>query len=117
MSASRKQKTDEQLKHEALRYLNLIGVRPNLKGYHLLSCAIVLCRKNSEYLWNLTTMLYPAVGQEFGISAGAAEQDMRRAISIAYRENPRMMKYVDSARGLKPCISEVLIGAMYFNQV
>jgi two-component system response regulator (stage 0 sporulation protein A) len=57
--------------------LRKIGLRGTLKGFHYLARALQLALDNPALILNLTTQLYPAVAETFGVSPAQVERSMR----------------------------------------
>lgn len=81
---------------DAKRYLLGKGVRPNLKGFDYLLCAIELC-KDKMYIRNVTKMLYPKIAEINNETASKVERAIRHAI---YQSDVKMCNSEFIARAL-----------------
>ena len=100
--------TDEELILAATQFVQRIGIRPNLRGYHYLITAIVFGRKDPKKLRSLSGGLYPAVAEYYGISAASVERNIRGAVETANGENPDRLQSVFYYQNRKPYVSEIL---------
>ena len=98
----------EHIETAVIRFVQGLGIRPNLAGYHLLIDAIMITLRNPELLRSLTKGLYPVVAKEYGKNPQAVERNMRRAIDSAYDQDPDRINSVFYYKVGKPYISEVL---------
>lgn len=62
------------------RYLLDRGIKPNLKGFDYLLCAIGLC-KDRVYIRNITKKLYPKIAEINDDTSSKVERAIRHAIS------------------------------------
>lgn len=65
--------------------LHEIGIPANIKGYHYLRYAIILCVKNPQTINNITRGLYPDIAQKFNSTPSRVERAMRHSIEIAWQ--------------------------------
>ena len=98
----------DKLEMEVIKFVQKLGIRPNLNGYHLLIKAILLSLKSPELLKSLTKGLYPKVAKDYGKNVKAVERNMRKAIESAYEYDPERIRSVFYYNVDKPYISEVL---------
>ena len=98
----------DKLETEVVRFVQKLGIRPNLNGYHLLVKAILLALKSPNLLHSLTKELYPKIANDYGKNVKAVERNMRKAIESAYEYDPQRMQSVFDYKVDKPYISEVL---------
>ena len=99
---------NDKLETEVIKFVQKLGIRPNLNGYHLLIKAILLALKSPELLKSLTKGLYPKVAKDFGKNVKAVERNMRKAIESAYEYDPERIRSAFYYNVDKPYISEVL---------
>lgn len=92
----------------AVRFVQRLGIRPNLSGYHLLIRSITLSLKEPGLLNSLTHSLYPVVAHQCGCDVKAVERNIRRAIESAYEYDPERIRSIFYYRVDKPYISEVI---------
>ena len=93
-------------------FVQRLGIRPNLIGYHFLIESILLALHSPEMLEALTKSLYPAVAERFGKNEKTVERNIRRAIESAYECDPERVQSVFYYKIDKPYISEVLAMAV-----
>lgn len=98
----------DKLETEVIKFVQKLGIRPNLNGYHLLIKAILLALKSPELLKSLTKGLYPKVAKDYGKNVKAVERNMRKAIESAYEYDPERIRSAFYYNVDKPYISEVL---------
>ena len=91
-----------------VRFVQKLGIRPNLSGYHLLINAILRALRSPELLKSLTKGLYPQVAKDYGKDVKAVERNMRKAIESAYEYDPERIRSIFYYKVDKPYISEVL---------
>ena len=92
----------------AVRFVQKLGIRPNLSGYHLLIKSITLAVKEPVLMDSLTRSLYPVVAQALGCDVKAVERNIRRAIDSAYEYDPERIRGLFYYKVDKPYISEVI---------
>lgn len=61
-----------------------IGVPANIKGYHFLRSAIVMCINDTENLHSVTKILYPAVAKMHNTTATRVERAIRHSIEVTW---------------------------------
>ena len=108
MSVNNEELHTEQLETEVIRFVQKLGIRPNLTGYHFLIQAILLSLRSPELQKSLTKELYPRIAKECGKNAKAVERNMRKAIESAYEYDPERIRSVFYYNVDKPYISEVI---------
>ena len=100
---------DAELTESAvIRFVQKIGIRPNLAGYHLLISSIKLAISRPELMNSMTRGLYPSVAMLHGCDVKAVERNIRRAIESAYDYDPERVRSVFYYKVGKPYISEVI---------
>ncbi len=66
-----------------------IGVPANIKGYHFLRTAIIMCIDNTENLHSITKLLYPKVAKFYNTTPSRVERAIRHSIEATWnRGNP-----------------------------
>ena len=98
----------EQTEIAAIKFVQSLGIRSNLAGYHLLIKAITKSLTTPDLLTSLTKKLYPTIASENGVSVNSVEQNIRRAIDSAYEYDPDRMGSIFYYKVSKPFVSEVL---------
>ena len=98
----------DQLERTVIRFVQKLGIRPNLTGYHLLIKAILMALNSPDLLKSLTKELYPQIAKDHGTNVRAVERNMRKAIESAYEYDPQRIQSVFYYKVDKPYISEVL---------
>ena len=61
-----------------------IGVPANIKGYHFLRSAIVMCINDTENLHSVTKILYPAVAKMHNTTPARVERAIRHSIEATW---------------------------------
>lgn len=61
-----------------------IGVPANIKGYHFLRSAIVMCINDTENLHSVTKILYPAVAKLHNTTPARVERAIRHSIEVTW---------------------------------
>lgn len=98
----------DQLEKTVVKFVQKLGIRPNLNGYHLLVRAIVLAVQSPQLLRSITKELYPKLAMDQGKNARSVERNMRKAIESAYEYDPQRVQSVFYYKVDKPFISEVI---------
>ena len=98
----------DDIEASVTRFVRKLGIRPNLKGYHLLIETIKLAIEKPILLSSLTKGLYPAIAQKYGKDVSFVERNIRRAVNSAYEYDPERIKSVFYYAVDKPYISEVI---------
>ncbi|HWR18371.1 MAG TPA: sporulation initiation factor Spo0A C-terminal domain-containing protein [Clostridia bacterium] len=60
--------------------LRAIGMPPKYKGYAYVQYILMLTQQRQEYMYHLTTQLYPRVAQHFDVTQVSVERNIRFAI-------------------------------------
>jgi len=92
----------------AIRFVQRLGIRPNLSGYQLLIRSITTALNNPSLLGSLTHSLYPVVAEHHGCDVRAVERNIRRAIDSAFEYDPERIRAIFYYKVDKPYISEVI---------
>lgn len=98
----------DQLERTVIRFVQKLGIRPNLTGYYFLIKAILMALNSPDLLKSLTKELYPQIAKDQGTNVRAVERNMRKAIESAYEYDPQRIQSVFYYKVDKPYISEVL---------
>lgn len=93
------------LKKEVINILYSFGIPLNLKGYHYLVSAILMCIKNLEI--QITKQIYPEIAKQYATTSNCVERAIRHAIKVAWkRANPSIIQiYFNSiyaSKDIKP---------------
>lgn len=62
--------------------LHRLGLRSTYNGFRYLAYAIFLAIEDDAYLRSLTTALYPAIADQFHITAASVERSLRTLIEV-----------------------------------
>lgn len=98
----------DRLEMAVVRFVRKLGIRPHLKGYHLLIQAILLSLESPDLLRSLTKELYPKIADERGINVKSVERNIRKAIESAYEYDPERVQSAFYYKVDRPYISEVI---------
>ena len=110
----RKTSTNETREHKdmtelaVIRFVQKLGIRPNLLGYSLLIRCIMTALKQPDSMNSLTRSLYPVVARQQGCDVRSVERNIRRAIDSAYEYDPERIRSIFYYKVNKPYISEVI---------
>lgn len=63
------------------RYLLNKGVPPHLKGFQYMVTAIKLCQDDNDYLYNVTTKLYPQLAKIYNDTYSRTERCLRTTLT------------------------------------
>lgn len=75
---------DNGLKCEISKMLMFFKIPTNFYGYEFLKEGIYLAVKDKSYISSYTKVLYPAIGEKFGVKGSVVERNIRTAITKAY---------------------------------
>ena len=103
---SREHKDNNEL--AVIRFVQKLGIRPNLLGYSLLIRCILTALKHPDSMNSLTRSLYPVVARQQGCDVRSVERNIRRAIDSAYEYDPDRIRSIFYYKVNKPYISEVI---------
>ena len=78
------QAVEEGYRQSIDRVLRELGIGDHLKGYAYLQTAIALALYSPQMVYNVMTVLYPAVAAEHKTSVGSVERSMRSAIESGW---------------------------------
>ena len=67
-----------------------LGLRNTYEGFRYLAYAISLAIEDDAYLRKLTTALYPAIADEFHITAASAERSLRTLVEVFWLRGNRV---------------------------
>ena len=104
-----KKKVSEQA---AARFVRRMGIRPNLSGYRYLIAAIEMVLNRPSLTDSMTHGLYPAVAQCYAVTPCSVERNIRKAIELAYDNDPHRLRSMFYYRVGKPSVSEVVALAL-----
>lgn len=65
---------------EIEEYLLSLELEPQLKGFRYVATAIRLCQEDVDYLYNLTTKLYPKIAKMYNDTYTKVERALRTVI-------------------------------------
>lgn len=63
-----------------------LGIPANIKGYHYLREALMLCATNFEYIHGITKVLYPTVANRFSSTPTRVERAIRHSIDVLWTQ-------------------------------
>lgn len=63
-----------------------LGIPANIKGYHYLRDALMLCATNLDYLHGITKSLYPDIASHFNSSPTRVERAIRHSIDVLWSQ-------------------------------
>ena len=66
--------------NEIKEVLNYFRMLPKYKGYSYLEDAIQLCREHSEYLTQITKVVYPELAKKYHVTPWSVERNIRTII-------------------------------------
>ena len=69
---------------ELISILNKLGISPNKDGYRYLVESIKICYQDNNYLYNITTKLYPLLSNIFNKKISSIERSIRYAIEVGW---------------------------------
>ena len=70
----------EEIKIE--RYLLNKGIPPHIKGFRFIVTAIKLCQENPDYLYSITTKIYPDIESMYNTTFAKVERSIRHALTF-----------------------------------
>lgn len=62
-----------------------LGIYPKILGFGYLKCAVKSCSADKSFLANVTSHLYPAIGEAYNVSSSSVERSIRHAIVNSIR--------------------------------
>lgn len=78
-----------------------LGATPEYKGYRYLLYAIMLAMEDETVLNRVTTGLYPAIAQRFGVSAANVERSLRTVVAAIWCDGERATLKAILGRGYR----------------
>ncbi len=72
------------LKFEIAKMLMFFKIPTNFYGYEFLKEGIYMAVMDKSYISSYTKVLYPAIGEKFGVKGAVVERNIRTAITKAY---------------------------------
>jgi len=108
--------TRRHVQETCVRFFEQIGIPPNYKGYRYLVEGIWLASLNPIWLNSVTQHLYPAIAQQFEVSAAQVERAMRYALDVTWEKGNveelyRFFPHVRENKG-KPTTSAFIAGVV-----
>ena len=90
-----------------------VGIPAHIKGYNYLRTAVMLCYSNSDYIGQVTKLLYPEIAKKYKSTGSRVERAIRHAIEIAWNRGnidviDDIFGYTISATKAKPTNSEFI---------
>lgn len=73
-----------KLQYSITKIILELGVPANIRGYHYIRDAIILCIKDFELLNYVTKELYPCIAKKYKTTPYKVERGMRHAIEVAW---------------------------------
>ena len=71
--------------NEIKEVLNYFRMLPKYKGYSYLEDAIQLCREHSEYLTQITKVVYPELAKKYHVTPWSVERNIRTIIDKSWQ--------------------------------
>lgn len=90
-----------------------LGISPKLSGYKYIMEATLLSYYDNSYINNLTTRLYPKIGEKYNTTPSRIERTIRYSIEKAWNKGDinlvnDMGKYITSFKTGRPCNSDFI---------
>lgn len=90
-----------------------LGISPKLAGYKYIIEATMLSYYDNSYINNLTTKLYPKIGEKYNTTPSRIERDIRYSVEKAWKNGDinlinDMGKYITSFKTGRPCNSDFI---------
>lgn len=106
-------KHQENLEKQITALLREIGIPAHIRGYNYLRTAIEFSYNNSDYIGQVTKVLYPEIARKYKTTGSRVERAIRHAIEVAWgRGNIETIDdifgYTISASKAKPTNSEFI---------
>jgi two-component system response regulator (stage 0 sporulation protein A) len=76
----------EKLELETIKILRELKIPAHVMGYTYIKKAVELVHQDHSLIYGITTQLYPAIADEFGIDDSNAERGIRHAFGMANEE-------------------------------
>lgn len=105
--------TKIQLEKEVTDILHEIGIPAHIKGYMYLRTAIIETYLNTDFLGQITKVLYPEIARRYKTTSSRVERAIRHAIEVAWNRGnidaiDEIFAYTISATKAKPTNSEFI---------
>lgn len=87
---------DKVLERQAITYLSILKISPNINGYHYLkSCFKKICYDSSKK-FRVNKVLYPEIAEEFNVENNLIDRSMRHAMRMSFKRGgiENMEKYL-----------------------
>lgn len=75
------------LEKKVTKVLHSLGLPAKFKGFHYLRLALLLVVQDNEKLFSVSKILYPQVGEQFGVSSRSVEHSIQTAIQCIWNSN------------------------------
>lgn len=85
--------TQRQVQEICTSYFEQMGIPPHYKGYRYLMEGIWLVSVHPSWLTSVTQLLYPGIGQRFGVNGAQVERSMRYALDVTWEKGNVQMLY------------------------
>lgn len=73
-------KNEEQV----AKLLKLLGISPNLKGYHYIKVAIDMLQNDPTLIHRVTKELYPGIAEKCNSTVAKVERAIRHAVEVSF---------------------------------
>lgn len=97
-----------------------LGVTANYQGFFYALTAVQLAVEEPSRLALVTKELYPAVAKRYRSSSARVERNLRRVVTIAWENNPRLLQQMAGyPMGARPTVSHfiAILTAQYKKEV
>ena len=106
-------KEEVSLEKRITKILHEVGIPAHIKGYSYLRTAITCSYNNSEYIGQITKVLYPEIAKKYKTTGSRVERAIRHAIEVAWNRGnidtiDEIFGYPISASKAKPTNSEFI---------
>ncbi|MGN1295170.1 MAG: sporulation transcription factor Spo0A, partial [Bacilli bacterium] len=106
-------KEEIDLEKRITKILHDVGIPAHIKGYSYLRTAIYCSYNNSEYIGQVTKVLYPEIAKKYKTTGSRVERAIRHAIEVAWNRGnvdtiDDIFGYTISASKAKPTNSEFI---------
>lgn len=108
-----KETNDRSLERQITDLLHEVGIPAHIKGYNYLRTAIEFSYENSEYIGQVTKILYPEIARKYRTTGSRVERAIRHAIEVAWNRGnidtiDDIFGYTISSSKAKPTNSEFI---------
>lgn len=106
-------KDEIDLEKRITKILHDVGIPAHIKGYSYLRTAIYCSYNNSDYIGQVTKVLYPEIAKKYKTTGSRVERAIRHAIEVAWNRGnvdtiDDIFGYTISASKAKPTNSEFI---------